>query len=91
MPRPKRDFKRVNIYVPTKHYDALKKLAKIDDNNAADQVRAALHFYLKMRIDTIHANRAAGIPAGTPPIQEAIKKDAITLANMPKPKDALEH
>ena len=63
MPRPKRGMVRVNTYLQKDFYDAAKKLAKIDGNAAADQIRTALEFYISDRIDKVHEARAATKPA----------------------------
>ena len=62
MPRQKRDMVRVNTYLKKSHYSAAKKLAEIDGNTAADQIRMALNFYITDRIDKLHKMRNKPAP-----------------------------
>lgn len=81
MPRPKRDMQRVNTYLKKSHYDVAKKLAKIDGNTAADQIRLALNFYITDRIQKLHEIRDAQRAAAPTPLAEALHDDAVDRAS----------
>ena len=82
MPRPKRDMIRVNTYLPTRHVELIKRLAKHDDATTADLLRQAVRDYLEARA-VKERRRKHETKAELSPAEELQLKASLAQANLP--------